>query len=94
MGNVCCKKPEDELVLETFDGNGTEQINFNSKPIEKESNGDKEHKETNEFTEVKDKYPHDSDTAFKRHKSEQKENINPNLDKHEVEPIIDEIGNE
>ena len=93
MGNVCCKKPEDELVLETFDG-GVEQSNFNSKTMEKDLNGVKDNKETNEFTVVKDKYPHDSDSAFKRQKNGQKENINPNLNKQEVEPIIDEIGNE
>ena len=84
MGNFCCKKPEDELVLETFEA--TEQSNI--KTIEKEFN-DKEVKE------VKDKYPHDSDSAFKRKKYEQKENSNINEFKQEVEPIIDEdIKNE
>ena len=92
MGNVCCKKPEDELVLETFDGTG--QSNFNSKTMEKEVNGVQEIKDTNEYSEVKDKYPHDSDSAFKRQKHEHKENTNTNLNKQEIEPIIDEIGNE
>ena len=48
MGNACCQKPEEELGLNTLEGN------------ENESN--------------KDKYPHDSDPAFKRLKNGEQNN--------------------
>ena len=48
---MCCQKPNDELVLETY-------------------NSKLENTGGIEVEEVKDKYPHDSDPAFKRRKYE------------------------
>ncbi len=53
MGNFCCKKQEDELILEIFQA--TEQSN--NKSLEKEF------KENNEVGKVKDEYPHNSNSA-------------------------------
>ena len=48
---MCCQKPNDELVLETY-------------------NSKLENTQGLEVEEVRDKYPHDSDPAFKRKKQE------------------------
>ena len=44
MGNNCCKRPEEQLVVDTIE---TIETNIND---------------------TKDKYPHDSDSAFKNQK--------------------------
>ena len=48
---MCCQKPTDELVLETY-------------------NSKLENTQGVEIEDVRDKYPHDSDPAFKRKKQE------------------------
>ncbi len=77
MGNTCCQKPQDELILETFDNTeGTNQA-------------------VEDYNKVKDKYPHDSDSAFKRRKYEElKENLNPIINKIEEEEQKNEFENE
>ena len=73
MGNVCCKPPQDELILETFESNEA-----NNQAIEN----------TNK---TKDKYPHDSDSAFKPRKVEEL-NVNPVINK--IEEQKEEIENQ
>ena len=48
---MCCQKPNDELVLETY-------------------NSKQENTQGIEVEDVRDKYPHDSDPAFKRKRYE------------------------
>lgn len=73
MGNVCCKPPQDELILETFENN-----EGNNQALEN----------TNK---AKDKYPHDSDSAFKPRKLEEL-NVNPVINK--IEEQKEEIENQ
>ena len=53
MGNTCCKKPDDELVITTLENDKNEIDNSYKK----------------------DKYPHDSDSAFKTIKEKRKNKI-------------------
>ena len=78
MGNTCCQKPKDELILETYEN--------------KEANNNEASEEMNKG---KDKYPHDSDSAFKRRKLEElKGNIEPIINKIDEEEQKNEFGNE
>ena len=78
MGNTCCQKQEDELILETFES--TEKKNNIS-----ENGMESDYK-------VKDKYPHDSDSAFKpRHYEESKGRIDPMGYKNGKQEIINEL---
>ena len=80
MGNTCCKKPEEELVLETFDSTANNNMETN---------------DSNRFTFSKDKYPHDSDSAFKPRKLEElKENIEPVINAIDEEEPRNENENE
>ena len=49
---MCCQKPNDELVLETY-------------------NSKQENSQGVEIEDIRDKYPHDSDPAFKRKRHEE-----------------------
>ena len=60
MGNTCCKKPDDELVITTLENDKNEIDNSYKK----------------------DKYPHDTDSAFKTIKEQGK--------KFGVKPISNE----
>ena len=115
MGNTCCKKPEEEMVLETFETNTNNQNNINENlnnennvdinlDLNNENGNENENENENENIivenkiedinqEVKDRYPHDSDSAFKPKKHEElKENMKAI---HQgVEPILDENENE
>ena len=79
MGNLCCQKPEDDLVLETFQS--AEKINaINENIIERDLNV------------VKDKYPHDSDSAFRKINNGGKEMINTMKYQNGQQEVINEIG--
>ncbi len=59
MGNNCCKKPDDDIIYETYQSNEINNLNINKTEIKNiDENPNKN----------KDKYPHDSDFAFRNKK--------------------------
>ena len=80
MGINCCQKPEDELILETYQGEDKNNVE-NENGIEKENNN------------VKDKYPHDSDAAFKPKRYEESKGMVDSMkNQNGQQEIINEFG--